>query len=65
MRAGFHRSLPGKLSAAVWTQVRDEVRHLLGRRPSLCDDARMLPGMATAIQRGIRSRVARDCRTGI
>ena len=37
------RSLLGKLSAAAWTCVRDEVRRLLGR-----DD--VLPGMAAAIQ---------------
>ncbi len=39
----FDRSLLGKLSAAAWTCVRDEVRRLLGR-----DD--VLPGMIAAIQ---------------
>ena len=39
----FDRSLLGKLSAAAWTCVRDEVRRLLGR-----DD--VLPGMVAAIQ---------------
>ena len=39
----FDRSLLGKLSAAAWTCVRDEVRRLLGR-----DD--VTPGMAAAIQ---------------
>ena len=39
----FDRSLLGKLAAAAWTCVRDEVRRLLGR-----DD--VTPGMAAAIQ---------------
>ena len=39
----FDRSLLGKLSAAAWTCVRDEVRRLLGRD-------NVLPGMAAAIQ---------------
>ena len=39
----FDRTLLGKLAAAAWTCVRDEVRRLLGR-----DD--VTPGMASAIQ---------------
>ena len=50
LHARFDRSLLGKLSLCAWTCIQAEVRRLLGRRPSLCDGARVAPAMIAAIQ---------------
>ena len=46
----FDRQLLGKLSSCTWTCLKVEARRLLGRRPSLRDGARVVPGMIAAIQ---------------
>ena len=46
----FDRKLLGKLSSCAWTCLKAEVVRLLGRRPSLRDGARVVPGMIGAIQ---------------
>ena len=46
----FDRHQLGKLSSCAWTCLKVEARRLLGRRPSLRDGARVVPGMIAAIQ---------------
>ena len=44
------QKLLGKLSSCAWTCLKAEVQRVLGRRPSLRDGARVVPGMIAAIQ---------------
>jgi hypothetical protein len=47
----FDRKLPGSLCSCAWTCLQAEVQRLLGRRPSLRDGARVVPGTCLSADR--------------